>query len=146
MDNQKNQFKPELPTPHIDQGSLLPSNEQFGSYSPELKVQPMPGEKNIQASTIAVQASNLASAHSNQAITQLQTDDNNGATNDPALSDDNDVNSKEWVDKAKNIVSHTQGDPHAKSVQLTYLKKDYIQKRYGKTIKVPEDQSLGAHK
>lgn len=145
MDNQNNQFKPELPTPHIEHGSLLPGNEQFGSYSPELKVQPMPGEKNLQASSIQQQATSLATAAPVQAIAQLQSDDSQ-VVNDPALADDNDVISKEWVDKAKNIVSHTQGDPHAKSVQLTYLKKDYIQKRYGKTIKVPEDQSLSTHK
>lgn len=143
MDNQKNQFKPELPAPNIDQDSLLPSNEHIGSYSPELKVQPMPGEKNT-VSNIALQATSLASA--SQVVVPIQSDDTTTSVNDPQQSDDNDVIAKEWVDKAKSIVSHTQGDPHAKSIQLTYLKKDYIQKRYGKTIKVPEDHTLGAHK
>ena len=47
------------------------------------------------------------------------------------------LSEKEWVDKAKTIVARTQGDPRAKSTQLTSLKKEYIEKRYGKHIIVP---------
>ena len=62
------------------------------------------------------------------------------ATDAPATAADEDLIEKEWVDKAKEIVARTQGDPHAKSNELTGLKKEYIQKRYGKTVAIPKDQ------
>ncbi len=53
----------------------------------------------------------------------------------PAAAGDEDLIEKEWVDKAKEIVDNTVGDPHAQSNQLGKMKSDYIRKRYGKDIK-----------
>jgi hypothetical protein len=54
----------------------------------------------------------------------------------PATADDNDLIEKEWVNKAKQIVERTRDDPYRQSEQLTGVKVDYLQKRYGKMIKV----------
>jgi hypothetical protein len=52
------------------------------------------------------------------------------------VADDNDLIEKEWVSKAKQIVERTRDDPYRQSEQLTGVKVDYMQKRYGKTIKL----------
>ena len=62
------------------------------------------------------------------------------ATNSPDIADDVDVIEKEWVQKAKEIVTQTKDDPHKQSVELTKFKHDYMNKRYGKDIKLPDEQ------
>ena len=57
------------------------------------------------------------------------------ATNAPELADDGDLIEKEWVLKVKQIVRATSNDPYEQNVQLTALKAEYMQKRYGKQIK-----------
>lgn len=143
MDTQSNLPKPELPKPILNNGESVGDNsgtEHFGSFSPELYVQPMPSEQINQANDAVAQ---LVSSLPADQPTQ-QSDDNTATSSSgsPVIADDSDVIEKEWVDKAKDIVARTQGDPHAKSNQLTFLKKDYMQKRYGKMIKTPNDNSV----
>ena len=60
-------------------------------------------------------------------------------TNDnPSLADDVDVIEKEWVDKAKKIVSATKDNPHQQEKEVSKLQADYLMKRYGKQIKTSE--------
>lgn len=47
---------------------------------------------------------------------------------------DIDVIEKEWVEKAKNIVSKTKDDPREQSMELTGMKREYIEKRFGKSL------------
>lgn len=56
----------------------------------------------------------------------------------PLVADDVDVIEKEWVDKAKKIVSSTKEDPHAQEQQVSRLQADYLMKRYNKQIKLAE--------
>lgn len=56
----------------------------------------------------------------------------------PATASDDDVIEKEWIDKAKQIVQATQTDPYQQNRQLAAFKADYMQKRYGKTVKLSE--------
>lgn len=58
----------------------------------------------------------------------------------PIAADDVDVIEKEWVDKAKEIVDKTSGDPHRQNKEVSVLKADYMKKRYNKDIKL-EDNS-----
>lgn len=58
----------------------------------------------------------------------------------PELANDVDVIEKEWVDKAKEIVEQTKDDPHKQNHNVSVLKADYMKKRYGKDIKLPEDK------
>lgn len=128
----------ELPKPQNPEQRVGPNynKDHFGDITPELHVAPMPGEQLNQASAAVSQAiSNTPAIPIQQATT---SDDGQSVT--PVIADDNDVIEKEWVDKAKQIVARTQGDPHAKSNELTGLKKEYIQKRYGKSIAIPSDE------
>lgn len=49
---------------------------------------------------------------------------------------DADLIEKEWVEKAKQIVAHTTGDPFSQNKEINKMKADYIKKRYNKDIKV----------
>ncbi len=57
-------------------------------------------------------------------------------TNYLQVTDDADLIEKEWVNKAKQIVDQTRDDPYKQTEELTVFKADYMQKRYGKTIKL----------
>lgn len=50
-----------------------------------------------------------------------------------------DVIEKEWVNKSKKIVKETKGDPYRKEHEISKLQADYMLKRYGKEVKVPDD-------
>jgi len=59
--------------------------------------------------------------------------------NNPAVAADEEVIEKEWVDKAKKIITETKDDPHKQEQEVSKLQADYLKKRYGKDIKVTND-------
>ncbi len=65
--------------------------------------------------------------------------DDNNTTQTPSAAADDDVIEKEWVNKAKKVVSDTKGDPYRQEREVSKLQADYMQKRYGKHVKIPED-------
>lgn len=58
----------------------------------------------------------------------------------PLTANDDDLIEQEWVQKAKRIVSSTKNDPYKQEHEVSKLQADYLQKRYGKEIKLPSDQ------
>lgn len=50
----------------------------------------------------------------------------------PLVAADEDVIEKEWVDKAKQIITETRDDPYARTNRVNELQRDYLNKRYGK--------------
>ena len=57
----------------------------------------------------------------------------------PAVAADEDVIEKEWVEKAKKVINETKHDPFLQEQAVSRLQADYIQKRYGKIVKLPEE-------
>lgn len=57
----------------------------------------------------------------------------------PATASDEEVIEKEWVDKAKKIITQTKDDPYKQEKEVSKLQADYLKKRYGKDIKIAED-------
>ncbi len=57
----------------------------------------------------------------------------------PDSAEDLDLIEKVWVQKAKQIVDSTQGDPYVQNKQLNKMKVEYIKKRYDKDIKYSEE-------
>lgn len=53
-------------------------------------------------------------------------------------ADDGDLIEKSWIDRAKAIVDQTRSDPHRQNSEINKVKKEYIQKRYHKDIKLNE--------
>lgn len=60
-------------------------------------------------------------------------------THTPAVAADDDVIEKEWVNKAKKVINQTKGDPYTKEREVSKLQADYMQKRYGKQVKMPDE-------
>jgi len=60
------------------------------------------------------------------------------AQDDSLTADDVDVIEKEWVNKAKRIVSATKDDPHNQEKEVSKLQADYLMKRYNKKVKLSE--------
>ena len=57
----------------------------------------------------------------------------------PAVAADDDLIEKEWVDKAKQIISDTRDDPAAREKQVGRLQSDYLKKRYGTELGASAD-------
>lgn len=54
-------------------------------------------------------------------------------------ANNDDVIEKEWINKSKKIVKDTKGDPYRKEHEVSKLQADYLHKRYGKEVRVPDD-------
>ena len=52
----------------------------------------------------------------------------------PLVAADDDLIEKEWVDRAKKIISETRDDPHRREQEVSKLQADYLKKRYGKEL------------
>ena len=56
----------------------------------------------------------------------------------PDSAADSDKLELQWINKVKQIVRDTRDDPYEQNRQLAALKADYMQKRYGKVVKLSE--------
>jgi len=59
--------------------------------------------------------------------------------NNPLAADDVDVIEKEWVVRAKQIVSQTKNDPYQQEHEVSKLQADYLRKRFGVEVKLPQE-------
>ena len=62
----------------------------------------------------------------------------NASSATPLVAADEELIEKEWVDKAKEIILQTKDDPHARTQKVNELQRDYLQKRYGRTVGASE--------
>lgn len=58
----------------------------------------------------------------------------------PTAANDDDLIEKEWVDKAKQVITMTKDDPYKREVEVSRLQREYIRKRYGREIGDSGDQ------
>ena len=135
------------PSPELPKPERVEHQQSGGEYVvpyPEKLEKSAPAERISQASSAVAQAATdttvipLIVPGSQQAT--VSDDAAQGVA--PIIADDADVIEKEWVEKAKDIVAKTKSDPHQQSVELTNFKHDYMKKRYGKEIKLPDDRSV----
>ncbi len=54
-------------------------------------------------------------------------------------AEDADLIEKTWIEKAKQIVAETRGDPYVQNKEINKVKADYIKKRYNKDIKLTSE-------
>lgn len=76
--------------------------------------------------------------HVGNGAATVQSVQNNSVAG-PTIAADDDVIEREWVDKAKQVVNNTSGDPRLQKRNVSLLQADYISKRYGKALKLPKD-------
>lgn len=84
----------------------------------------------------AVQADAAATAASVAQTTPVApvVDGTTSAAAAPSTAAHDDIIEKEWVDRAKKIVTDTPDDPHKREEQVTALHNDYLRKRFGKKL------------
>jgi hypothetical protein len=65
----------------------------------------------------------------------VAADDETPQTDDlPMVANDDDLIEKEWIDKAKKIITQTKDDPYRREREVGKLQADYLLKRYGKEL------------
>lgn len=62
----------------------------------------------------------------------------------PAAAADQDVIEPEWVDKAERVIEQNSGNPFAEEEAVENLQVDYLQKRYGHSVKKSDDNNPAA--
>ena len=138
-------MEPKLPTPERGPNQYAPNYEQNPGYA---QPEQMPertgeyrGERVEQRSEAAPAAANAAPVFPvttapappqpsvQQPAPAVVHDDDT-----PINANDDDIIEKEWVDKAKKIVSSTKDDPYRREQEISKLQADYLYKRYGKEL------------
>lgn len=115
-------FTPEHILPPTPERGLLDIGAEQTEQAPE-----MPPQQN-DANTASVVAS----------PTTIVGDDSTAqdplSASSPVVAADEDLIEKEWVDRAKKIVSDTRDDPYTQENAVIALQKDYQKKRYGREL------------
>lgn len=139
-------MEPEISKPNI--------NQEVNHVNYENNVELLPVENKIESGVDGgaeafEQASELAAAAADSAVSgQLPTlptpvmpalgDATKSTVSDigdsPVAANDDDLIEKEWVDKAKKIISETQADPYKREEAVFKLQRDYQKKRYGREL------------
>lgn len=113
-----------------DTGEAVQSAEQFTAPSPEAARRQAPPV----LSAAQPQDDPRAALQALDAPAQQMA----SSTQVPAAADDSVTLDKAMVLKAKQIVAQTADNPFEQNRQLAHIKADYLEKRYGKVIKVAE--------
>ena len=127
-----------LPTPESIPGSSTPETaagsteaavEQIASSAPERA----PEQATHAQASMAAQAVPVA-LPTPVIAPQTDSSQSDGIGASPAVASDDDLIEKEWVDKAKQIISSTRDDPARREKEVGRLQADYLKKRYGKEL------------
>lgn len=133
----------ELPRPQATPGkeALAPLEgdqniaQQTEQRNTELPAGPAPVSPAQAAQSVA--AADPKAGASNALIPGLQPP--KPIPTDDLAAEDGDLIEKAWVQKAKAIVEQTRSDPHRQTAEINKVKKDYIQKRYKKDVKLNDE-------
>jgi hypothetical protein len=134
----------ELPNPSKVEAKPVSGTEEYRVPVPEIGRHNDSQERVIQASAAVTQATDDATAVTNDddqssSIPAPISDDI--ITTSPQEAKDDNLIEKEWVHGAKKIVQETKHDPQEQAAKISHFKRDYIKKRFGKDIKLPEEYS-----
>lgn len=62
--------------------------------------------------------------------------DDTTVSSNPITANDDGLIEKEWVNKAKAIISNTRNDPYMREEKVNELQVDYLKKRYGEGLNI----------
>lgn len=139
-------MEPKLPRPNLSpevrssETNINPEVSQEAIESTPEKLIASPEQRNAVSDDSALQAATQAAtpiaipAPQPQPAASSASDDSN-----PIIANDDDRIEKEWVDKAKKVVAETKEDPHKQSYEVSKMQADYLNKRFGKQINLPND-------
>lgn len=130
------------PSGGLEKGSF--SSIEYGQPLPELGQEQAPernNEKKPEVGYVQAEAAQIAMPAlptpviTPDPVVSLATDDDI-----PSVAADDDLIEKEWVDKAKKIISATRDDPYRREREISKLQIEYIRRRYGREIGDSGDQ------
>lgn len=129
----------------FEQAPVGPVGPENMAHLPPLEVAPIGGlERFEQAAEAGARVSDATSTAQQTATpvapvapVQLQPQQQL-ATAAPLTAADEDLIEKEWVDKAKEIITETKDDPYTRTARVNELQRNYLQKRYGKVVGASE--------
>ncbi len=125
-----------IPKQPEDLRGLLPEQPARPEVAPAVGASPAPPAQSSGASTLPPK---LTAADVAAAIAAVPGPSGPGvAMPAPTTAGDLDVIEPEWVDKAEDVVRAHQGDPYGEEEAIEDLQQDYLQKRYGHTVKDPD--------
>lgn len=122
---------PTVPSPESHPDFPLPSPERGNSSSERAPEQSNAAQASLGAQPIPVSLPIPVPIQDDPAQ-DVPVDDS------PAVAADEDLIEKEWVDKAKQIISQTRDDPAEREKQVGRLQADYLKKRYGRSLGASE--------
>lgn len=115
-----------LTTPEAQPQPESEARQETHEHQPSGPVDPVPQQQ--------VAPPPLPPLQQPQAATPAKPADDN-----PPVAADEDLIEKEWVEKAKKVIAETKHDPYLQEQAVSKLQADYLQKRYNKTVQVPND-------
>lgn len=131
-----------MPVPQTGYNSAPMAPGQNYNQAP---VMPNPEQMAIRAEQLAAPSQLPAAAQPVSPVPQPVATQAQQATSvasgvaDPDNAADQDKIEQEWVDKVKEVISKTQHDPFAQQMNISIMMRDYVKKRFGKTVgKAPE--------
>lgn len=137
-------MQPELPTtPSANERQPVPGGQspEFGQEIPQVERGPERSvehqERRAETAARAAEMARQAPTGAPLMPTAVQTPPQSAAQpadDNPSTAADEDLIEKEWVDRAKKIISATQDDPAAREREVAKLQEDYLKKRYGKHL------------
>lgn len=115
--------------PNLSQATEQRNIEQPAAQAPVSPAQAAQSVQDAAASGASLAIPGLAPAAAGVAA----------VADEATLAEDGDLIEKAWIDKAKQIVNHTKNDPYHQNIEINKVKKEYIQKRYNKEIKLTDE-------
>ena len=137
-------MKPETPLPRLSpeqssvhNGVILEHGPVL--YTPELDNKNSAERNEQSAETSAILADvSLTTTLPTPVIDNIPVAKDTTIGDTPLVANDDDLIEKEWVDKAKKIVSETRNDPYGREEAVNKLQIDYLKKRYGRELGAAE--------
>jgi len=137
-------MKPEIPTSSL--GTEIPSvqyqagaevDPSSNANKSELEINAERQEQRSEANAIIADVGLTTVIPTPVTATNTVVDDTTGQSS-PLVANDDDLIEKEWVDRAKRIVTETQNDPKQRDDRISGLKVDYVKKRFGRELGAAE--------
>lgn len=137
-------MEPKLPAPEYGPSATPRSLErQVPTFTPERSLEQRPEQHERDMGTTAGEAQRVQSVLPPPVVlpqppTPVDDSSQPGVADVPLVASDDDLIEKEWVDKAKRIVSETKDDPYRREAEVGKLQVEYLRKRYGKELGMSE--------
>ena len=137
----------ELPTPQKPQGkelaAPLEADQNLTQVSEqknmELPAAQAPAQAVLQDQAAAQTAVAATAKGAKGVVPDFSANGTAPIIDDALLAEDGDLIEKAWVQKAKAIVERTKANPYEQNREISRVKKEYIQKRYQKDVKLSDE-------